>query len=72
MSVLLLRGLNIIFSVLTFAKPECDNVLRPDPQSVEGCNILSHSENSSNVIHGKDCYIVIVIYLPFEISSRGL
>ena len=28
------------FSVLTFAKPECDNVLQP---SGEDCNTLSHS-----------------------------
>ena len=25
-----------------FAKPECDNVLQPEPRSDEGCNTLSH------------------------------
>ena len=25
-----------------FAKPECDNVLQPDPRSGEGCNTLLH------------------------------
>ena len=28
--------------VLTVAKPECDNVLQPEPQSGEACNTLSH------------------------------
>ena len=27
----------------TFTKPNCDNVLQPEPQSDEGCNTLSHS-----------------------------
>ena len=31
------------FCVSTCAKPECDNVLQPEPQSSEGCNTLSHS-----------------------------
>ena len=35
-----LRGYNILFCVLTFAKLECDNELRPE--SSEGCNTLSH------------------------------
>ena len=26
-----------------FAKPECDDVLQPEPRSGEGCNTLSHS-----------------------------
>ena len=25
-----------------FAKPECDNVLQPEPEKGEGCNTLSH------------------------------
>ena len=29
----LLRGYNIIFRVSTFAKPECNNALQPDPRS---------------------------------------
>ena len=53
------------FRVLTFAKPECDNVLQQDPRSGEDYNILLH-EGLQTLIHGKDnCYIVIVIYLPF-------
>ena len=31
-----------------FAKPECDNVLQPEPQRGEGFNILSH-EGLANV-----------------------
>ena len=30
------------FSVLTFAKPSCDNVLQPSPLLGSGCNTLSH------------------------------
>ena len=38
----LIRGYNILFRFLTFAKPECDNVLQPEPRSGEGCNTLLH------------------------------
>ena len=41
-------GINILFRILTFAKPECDNVLQPEPRSGEGCNTLSH-EGLANV-----------------------
>ena len=34
-----------------FAKPECDNVLQPDPRSGEDCNTLSHG--LANVNMGK-------------------
>ena len=34
------RGYNILFRVLMFAKPECDNGLQPEPQSGESCNTL--------------------------------
>ena len=30
------------FSILTFAKLECDNVLQPESQSGSNCNTLSH------------------------------
>ena len=33
-----------VFSVLTFAKLMCDNVLQPEPRSGEGCNTLSHKD----------------------------
>ena len=33
----------ILFRVLTFAKPNCDNVLQPSPLRGSGCNTLSHS-----------------------------
>ena len=36
----LLKRIQCLFRVSTFAKPECDNVLQPDPRSVEGCNTL--------------------------------
>ena len=32
----------MLFHVSKFAKPECDNVLQPVPQSGAGCNTLSH------------------------------
>ena len=44
----LIRGKNILFRILTFAKPECGNVLQPEPRSGEGCNTLSH-EGLANV-----------------------
>ena len=33
---------NILVHVLTFTKPECENVLHPEPRSGEGCNTISH------------------------------
>ena len=36
------------FPCKTFTKPECDNVLQPDPRSDEGCNTLIH-EGFANV-----------------------
>ena len=38
----------MFFHVSTFAKPECDNVLQPDPRSGEGRNTLLH-EGFANV-----------------------
>ena len=35
--------MNILFHILTFAKPECDNVLQPSPLRGSGCNTWSHS-----------------------------
>ena len=62
----ILRGYNILFRVLTFAKPECDNVLQPDPRRGEGSNTIITPGLGNTLIHGKECYIVIVIYLPFQ------
>ena len=42
LSTLINKRLNILFGILTFAKPECDTVLQPEPRSGEGCNTLSH------------------------------
>ena len=44
-----------------FAKPECDNVLLPEPRSGEGCNTLSHS-GLANVIIRKKCFILLLVY----------
>ena len=39
-----MRGYSILFRVLTFVKPECDNVLQSaEPRNGEGCNILTHN-----------------------------
>ena len=90
------------FSILTFAKPECDNVLQPSTLRGSGCYILSHTGLANvnkrekmfyplsktcvkrplknavraathyvmrgwqTLIYRKECYIVIVIYLPFK------
>ena len=34
------KKINIILCISTFAKPECDNVLQPDPRISEGCSTL--------------------------------
>ena len=34
------KKINIILCVSTFAKPECDNVLQPDPRISERCSTL--------------------------------
>ena len=44
-----------------FAKPECDNVLLPEPRSGEGCNTLSHS-GLAIVIIRKKCFILLLVY----------
>ena len=48
-----------------FAKPECDNVLLPEPRSGEGCNTLSHSGLANVIIRKKMFYplIGILFYL---------
>ena len=41
-------------------------MLQPEPRSGEGCNTLL-PEGLANVnAHGKECYIVIVIYLSYN------
>ena len=74
---LLIRGQNILFRVLTFAKPECDNVLQPDPRSGEGCNTLVHS-GLANVNTRKrllycHCHIHVPSFLVqvFTIQSKN-
>ena len=34
------KKIDIILCISTFAKPECDNVLQPDPRNSEGCSTL--------------------------------
>ena len=46
-----------------FAKPECDNVLQPDPRNGEGCNTLLH-EGFANVNTQKR-----LLYRHFNIPS---
>ena len=48
----------IFFSVLTFAKTSCYNVLQPAPLCSTGCNTLSHS-GFQMLIHGKECFILL-------------
>ena len=44
-------GLRVLH-VLTFAKPECDNVLQPYASRGEGCNTLLHEGLANVRIHG--------------------
>ena len=45
--------------VSTFAKPECDNVLQPDPRISEGCSTLLDEG------FAKECNIAIILYKCF-------
>ena len=46
-------------TILTFAKPECDSVLQPEPRSGVGCNTLSHS-GLANVIIWKIMFYSLI------------
>ena len=50
---------------VTFAKPKGNNMLQPEPRSGEGCNTLLPKGLANVNARGKECYIVIVIYLSF-------
>ena len=50
------KKINIILCVSTFAKPECDNVLQPDPRISEGCSTLLDEG------FAKECNSAIIIY----------
>ena len=73
-----IRGLNILFRVLTFAKSECDNVLRTDLRSGdgEGCNTLLHSDlaniNTRKRLLYRHCYIPSVLVQVFTIPKNTL
>ena len=55
------KRINILFHILTFAKPECVSVLQPKPQSGSGCNTLSHkglaNVNIQKRMLYRHCYI---------------
>ena len=63
-----IRGYNILFRVLTFAKPECDNFLQPEPRSGGGCNTLSH-EGLANVNTEKN--VISLLLYTFLSSTPG-
>ena len=50
------KKINIILCISTFAKPECDNVLQPDPRTSEGCSTLLDEGFT------KDCNSAIILY----------
>ena len=58
------------FSVLTFAKPKCDNVLQPSPLCGLGSNTLSHSAWQM-LIHRKECYILLLKYIPSKLKIKA-
>ena len=74
-----IRGQNILFPALTFAKPECDNVMQPQPRRGDtkthsGLANVNFTVRAATRYHTrlgkckyrKKCYIIIVIYLPFQ------
>ena len=60
------RQENIILCVSMFAKPECDNVLQPDPRISEGCSTLLDEG------FAKECNIAIILYkcLLYNLGER--
>ena len=60
----IIKRIKHCFCVLTFVKPDCDNVLQPEPPSGESCNTLSRS-GLANVNTEKNV-ISLAIYLPFQ------
>ena len=50
------KKINIILCISTFAKPECDNVLQPDPRISEGCSTLLDEGFAT------DCNSAIILY----------
>ena len=69
------KRINILFRVLTFAKPECVNVLQPDPRSGEGCNTLIHegfaNVNTRKRLLYRHCYIPSFLVHVFTIQSKN-
>ena len=57
------------FSVLTFAKPECDNVSQLEPRSGEGCNTLSH-EGVANVNTRKRMVYPLIDFIIMKDNKR--
>ena len=49
--------------ILTFAKPECDNVLQPSPLRGSSCNTLSHSGLANVNIRKRMFYPLIALYM---------
>ena len=50
------KKINIILCVSTFAKPQSDNVLQPDPRISEGCSTILDDG------FAKECNSAIIIY----------
>ena len=63
------------FPCIKFAKPECDNVLQPDPRSGEGCNTLIHEGfakvNTRKRLLYRHCYIPSFLVKVFTIQSKN-
>ena len=62
---------NILFRILTFAKPSCDNVLQPSPLRGSGCNTLSHW-GLANVNIRKKMFYPLIIRGPSYFSVCAL
>ena len=55
---------------LTFAKPECDNVLQPSPLHVSGCNTLSYSDLANVNIRKRMFYSLSKTCLKRPLKNR--
>ena len=67
----------IFFSVLTFAKPSCDNVFQPSPLRSSGRN-THHTPAWQTLIYRKECFSPLIIsdfglnYENLSVAEYGL
>ena len=59
------------FSVLTFAKPSCDNVLQPSPLNAVRAAKHYHTRAWQMLINGKECFILLLTLAGYEVAVES-